>query len=118
MEGFSCGKDQNEGMQPGCDLSCRDAQTVSLSQEQVLLTADCLGEQTIVCKILISTHFLKVSKLQDGDCTENAEDLQLNILICVQLNVVHISVEEIPWISPLLRLPKALKAGTPMCFSC
>lgn len=41
-----------------------------------MLTADCLGKQTKVCKILISAHFLKGSKLQDGDSTENAEDLQ------------------------------------------
>lgn len=76
MEGFSYGKDQKWGMQPWRDLSCRDAQTPSLSQGQVLLTADCLGKQTKVCKILIPIHFLKVSKLQNGDSTENAEDLQ------------------------------------------
>lgn len=97
-------------------MSCRDTQTVFLSQEQVLLTADCLGKQTKVCKILISAHFLKASKsCKMGSLQKTLKICKVNTLIYAELKVVHISVEKNMDL-PLPRFPKTLRADTSMFF--
>lgn len=53
-----------------------------------------------------------------GTLQKTLKICKVGILIHTQLNVIHIFVGEMSWICPLPRFPKALRAGTPMCFSC
>lgn len=124
------GKSGDGGVFPQEGSEMRDAAvTCSVLQRYTdtfpgFADADCLGKQTEVCKILISTHFLKVSKLQDGDSTENAEVLQgkyfnLCSVKCCQhfcgrntldLPSPHISQSTEGWYSDELFLPPGILA--------
>lgn len=62
--------------------------------------------------------FWKSLSCKMGTQQKTLKICKVSILIYTQLNVIHIFVGEISWICPLPRFPKALRAGTPMCFSC